>query len=117
MGNDIRMGPVVHGGKTLIKCSTDNLDNENCPGYFGHIKLTCPVFHIFFVRTMIHILSCVSYWDSTLLIDNVTKCRIAAEPSLLKGQRRLQRLLYESRGIKRCPRSGYPQPIYRLSIT
>merc|ERR1712070_1243215 len=49
--SDIRMGPSVYSGQTTIRCSTDNSDAENCPGYFGHIKLGRPVYHISFVKT------------------------------------------------------------------
>ena len=43
---DPRMGVLDHGKK----CPTDELDNRHCPGYFGHIDLAKPVFHIHFLK-------------------------------------------------------------------
>lgn len=39
---DPRMG-VLDYGKL---CPTDGLNSHDCPGYFGHIELSLPVFHI-----------------------------------------------------------------------
>ena len=46
---DPRMGVLDHGKK----CPTDELDNRHCPGYFGHIELAKPVFHIHFLKYII----------------------------------------------------------------
>ena len=46
---DSRMGVIDHGKI----CPTDNLDNRFCPGYFGHIELARPVFHIQFIQIII----------------------------------------------------------------
>jgi DNA-directed RNA polymerase II subunit RPB1 len=114
--SDIRMGPVVVDGKTTIQCATDNLDNQNCPGYFGHVKLARPVYHISFIRTVIRVLSCISYQDSSLLIENEIKNFFATDKSLHQGDRRLRRIFEESRGIRQCPHTGYPQPTYKLLL-
>lgn len=53
------------------------MDNENCPGYFGHIKLAKPVYHIGFVRTVLRVLACVSYRNSKLLVEAVRISRIS----------------------------------------
>ena len=45
---DPRMGVLDHGKK----CPTDELDNRHCPGYFGHIDLAKPVFHIHFLENI-----------------------------------------------------------------
>ena len=62
---DPRMGVLDHGKF----CPTDNLDNRNCPGYFGHIELAKPVFHIHFLKYIIDSLKCVCWKCSKLLID------------------------------------------------
>ena len=54
---DPRMGVLDHGKK----CPTDELDNRNCPGYFGHIELATPVFHIQFLKYIIQSLKCVCW--------------------------------------------------------
>jgi DNA-directed RNA polymerase II subunit RPB1 len=62
---DSRMGVIDHGKI----CPTDNLDNRFCPGYFGHIELSRPVFHIQFIQLIIKILKCICIRCSNLLID------------------------------------------------
>jgi len=62
---DSRMGVIDHGKI----CPTDNLDNRFCPGYFGHIELSRPVFHIQFIQLIIKILKCICIRCSTILID------------------------------------------------
>ena len=62
---DTRMGVIDHGKI----CPTDNLDNRFCPGYFGHIELARPVFHIQFIQIIIKILKCICIRCSKILID------------------------------------------------
>ena len=62
---DSRMGVIDHGKI----CPTDNLDNRFCPGYFGHIELSRPVFHIQFIHLIIKILKCICIRCSQILID------------------------------------------------
>jgi len=62
---DSRMGVIEHGKI----CPTDNLDNRFCPGYFGHIELARPVFHIQFIQIIIKILKCICVRCSNILID------------------------------------------------
>ena len=62
---DPRMGVLDHGKK----CPTDHLDNRQCPGYFGHMELAMPVFHIQYLKYTIQTLKCVCWKCSKLLID------------------------------------------------
>ena len=59
---DPRMGVLDHGKI----CPTDNLDNRFCPGYFGHIELVKPVFHIQFLYMILKILKCICIRCSNL---------------------------------------------------
>lgn len=54
-----------------IKCTTDGASNQDSPGYFGHIELAKPVFHIGFITTVLKVLRCVSYHSSKMLIEKV----------------------------------------------
>ena len=63
---DPRMGVLDHGKK----CPTDLLDNRQCPGYFGHINLAQPVFHIQFIKYTKLILKCVCWKCSSILLPN-----------------------------------------------
>ena len=49
---DPRMGVLDHAKK----CPTDQLDNRQCPGYFGHIELAMPVFHIQYMKYILQTL-------------------------------------------------------------
>lgn len=62
---DPRMGVLDHGKK----CSTDELDNRHCPGYFGHIELAKKVFHIHHLKYTIKTLCNVCYNCSKLLVS------------------------------------------------
>lgn len=53
------------------KCTTDGAGAQDCPGYFGHIELAKPMFHIGFVKTVVKVLRCVSYHTSKLLVSKV----------------------------------------------
>ena len=62
---DPRMGVLEHGKK----CPTDELDNRYCPGYFGHVELAKPVFHIHMLKYVIKTLQVVCPKCSKLFID------------------------------------------------
>ena len=62
---DPRMGVLDHGKI----CPTDGLDNRFCPGYFCHIELARPVFHIQFLQIVMKIIKGICIRCSKLLID------------------------------------------------
>ena len=62
---DPRMG-VSEYGKI---CPTDGLDSRECPGYFGHIELARPVYHIQFLNIIQKLLRCVCVRCGQVLID------------------------------------------------
>jgi DNA-directed RNA polymerase II subunit RPB1 len=50
------------------------------PGYFGHVELAKPVYHIGFMTTVVKVLRCVSFHTSTILLAKVSRCfRIMAD--------------------------------------
>ena len=65
--SDPRLGTMDRA----IKCTTDGASQQDSPGYFGHIELAKPVFHIGFLTTVLKVLRCVSYHSSKLLIEKV----------------------------------------------
>ena len=62
---DPRMG-VTDTGKTCKTCGQKNID---CPGHFGHINLSKPVYHYHFINTLVKTLKCVCFKCSKLLVD------------------------------------------------
>lgn len=94
---DPRMG-VLDNGK---KCPTDQLDNRQCPGYFGHIELATPVFHIQYLKYIIQTLKCVCWKCSKLLVD-VNDMDVRKMMSKKKGLKRFISILDLCSKVKRC---------------
>ena len=93
---DPRMGIIDHGKI----CPTDGLDNRFCPGYFGHIELAKPVFHIQFLPIIIKILKCVCIRCSKLLIEKNDE--LSQILNILKGRNRWNYIIDKSSKIKIC---------------
>lgn len=82
-----------------------NTNDMEHPGYCGHIELIRPVYHIGFLKIIIDILRCVSYYTSELLVnrsDYINK----------KGRRNLKEISKLSKSIKKCPITQKKLPIY-----
>ncbi len=75
------------------------------PGYFGHIELVKPVYHIGFLKKVIDILKCVSYFTSELIVSKENFIN-------KKGRRNLKEIAHLSKSIKKCPVTGKKLPIY-----
>jgi len=86
--NDPRMGPIDND----ILCETCKNDTTKCPGHFGHIKLSTPVYNILFLNKVKKILTVVCNTCSHLIIDRENTKLIT---NLLKTpkEQRLQKLL------------------------
>jgi DNA-directed RNA polymerase beta' subunit len=65
--SDPRLGTMDRA----IKCTTDGASQQDSPGYFGHIELAKPVFHIGFMPTIMKLLRCISFHSSKILVDKV----------------------------------------------
>ncbi len=85
--NDPRMG------------NTTDLEH---PGYFGHIELVRPVYHIGFMKVVLDILRSVSYYTSTLLLNKDVKRN-------RKNFNDINRIL---KTIKVCPITQNKLPVY-----
>tara|TARA_Y100000389_G_scaffold8472_4_gene8075 strand:+ start:549 stop:7397 length:6849 start_codon:yes stop_codon:yes gene_type:complete len=70
---DPRMGVLEYGHI----CSTDKQTNKDTPGYFGHIELSLPVFHIQYFPVVQKIVKCVCFRCGKLLTkktdENIAK--------------------------------------------
>ena len=93
---DPRMGVLDHGKI----CPTDGLDNKFCPGYFGHIELARPVFHIQYFAIAQKILRCCCFRCGKLLIDKYSP--EVKEILKKKGKGRWNEIFSLSQKIKRC---------------
>lgn len=84
--NDPRMGVTTRG----ICCQTCFGDMKTCPGHFGYLKLTEPVYHIGFVTIVSKILKCVCFHCSRLLLSEAKLTKIA---KIKNPRRRLREIL------------------------
>ena len=66
---DPRMGVIERGPE----CATCENNNAMCPGHFGHIELTLPVFHMHFIHVIMKLLPCVCFRCSTLIVKKSSK--------------------------------------------
>ena len=98
---DSRMGVIDHGKI----CPTDGLDNRFCPGYFGHIELARPVFHIQFLDVLITILRCICIRCSKLLID-INDPDILFAISKIDGKKQMAYIYNKCSKIKICGSHG-----------
>ena len=57
------------------QCTTDGNGVLDCPGYFGHIELAKPMFHVHFLKTVVKVLRCVSYHNSRIMVAEVRGLR------------------------------------------
>ncbi|BDA48126.1 probable DNA-directed RNA polymerase II subunit RPB1 [Coccomyxa sp. Obi] len=110
--SDPRLGTMDRA----IKCTTDGANQQDSPGYFGHIELAKPVFHIGFITTVMKVLRCVSFHSSKLLIDkDDPKFKQAIRT---KNPEARLRAFVALCGSKRFDEeTGAPQPAYRLEVT
>jgi DNA-directed RNA polymerase II subunit RPB1 len=111
---DLRMG----SSERFVVCTTDGMDREEgCPGYFGHIELATPLFHIGFNRVVLKVLRCVGYHSSKLLLDpsNVKDAAVLGMLSkTVMGPARLDRAMKACMSKKLDFNSGAMQPKYKL---
>ena len=101
---DPRMG-VTDMGKTCKTCGQKNI---NCPGHFGHINLSKPVYHYHFINTTVKILHCVCFRCSKLLIDHNdhnSKEILKKPPNV-----RFNEIYNMSQKIKQCKYCNAPTP-------
>ena len=115
-----------------MKCSTDGANSIDCPGYFGHLELAKPVFHVGFMTTILKVLRCVSVSSSKLLLSKARgppradapapRSRPAAQDDakyrelmrIRNPKIRLRKFVDACRGKHECPETAQPQPAFRM---
>lgn len=76
-GGRPKMGGLMDPRQGVIdrisRCQTCAGNMTTCPGHFGHINLTKPVFHVCFMTKIVKIMRCICFYCSRLLIDPVSE--------------------------------------------
>ena len=93
---DPRMGVSEPG----MICPTDGMNYINSPGYFGHVKLSKPVFYIQYLNIVIDILKCVCHKCGKLLISKKAYQSLTHYSSEKRWQKVLE--LCKNPQLKRC---------------
>jgi DNA-directed RNA polymerase II subunit RPB1 len=93
---DPRMGVSEPG----MICPTDGMNYINSPGYFGHIKLSRPVFYIQYLGVVNDILKCVCNKCGKLLISKKTYKSFTKYPADKRWAKVLE--LCKNPQLKRC---------------
>lgn len=65
---------LQHGKGTVdrhLKCQTCGGNNDDCPGHFGHLELTKPMYHAGFYDYLIQVLKCICLHCSSPLFHDV----------------------------------------------
>jgi len=106
---DPRLGTVDRA----VKCTTDGAGVADSPGYFGHVDLAAPVYHIGFMTTVVKVLRCVSFHTSAILLSPDDP-RFKAAARVRNPQARLRAFLAACAGKKADDATGSPQPQYRV---
>ncbi|PSC72236.1 DNA-directed RNA polymerase II subunit 1 [Micractinium conductrix] len=107
--SDPRLGTMDRA----LKCTTDGNGVLDCPGYFGHIELAKPMFHVHFLKTVVKALRCVSYHNSKIMVlPEDPKHKAAMKVRNPERRLRLWASLCQTRRV--CEHTGGPQPTYRL---
>ncbi len=93
---DPRMGVSEPG----MICPTDGMNYINSPGYFGHVKLSKPVFYIQYLDIVVDILKCVCNKCGKLLISKKTYHSLFNYPPEKRWHKILD--LCKNPQLKRC---------------
>lgn len=56
----------------MARCQTCAGNMTECPGHFGHIDLSKPVFHVGFLTHIVKILRCFCFYCAKMLVDAVS---------------------------------------------
>ncbi len=63
------MDPALGAIDLLLNCASCGMDSFECPGHFGHLELTKPMYHVSFLITTLKVLRCVCFSCSAILGD------------------------------------------------
>lgn len=96
---DPRMGVIERGPE----CATCENNHTMCPGHFGHIDLTLPVFHLHLLQEYVmKLLPCICFRCSSLLVNKENK-KLLRE---LKGKKRQERFKIIHTASKRTQKNS-----------
>jgi DNA-directed RNA polymerase II subunit RPB1 len=118
-GNDPKFGGLFDPRMGVLDneqiCPTDNLSNQDCPGYFGHYELSRPVYYYQYLKQVMKTLRCVCISCGKLLVDKENPNVKALLKKTPKNRFKDIYAMSSYNKIKRCGAEnpdgcGFPQP-------
>jgi DNA-directed RNA polymerase beta' subunit len=114
---DLALGAIDR----LIPCGSCGMDEQECPGHFGHLELVKPMYHISFLNTTIKLLRCVCFSCSEILGDEPAEDgertkdsqRMIAATRKKSPVQRLRAVMDICRTKKTCWACSAPQPNFK----
>jgi DNA-directed RNA polymerase II subunit RPB1 len=106
---DTRLGVTDYS----LVCSTCKENYVRCPGHFGHVKLTDPVFHWGFMSYVKNVLSCVCLKSCKLLVPS---SELQKQLNAKSRRARFQEIRALCSSVKISPYSGIPVPKLTIDV-
>lgn len=98
---DPKMGTISR----FYNCATCGLNNMECPGHMGIIKLARPVLNILFMKLIENVLKCMCFKCNKFFISpNEFEYFVKK----VDKKKRLRLCLMKSRKLKKCPYCEFP---------
>lgn len=115
------MDPALGAIDRNFPCSSCGMNDQECPGHFGHLCLTKPMYHVSFINTTLKVLRCVCFSCSVILGDepdpegkvNADVNRLKAATSKRKPVQRLRAVMDFAKTKGKCWSCSSPQPNFK----
>lgn len=99
--------------ESTSECDTCGETSARCPGHFGHIKLSEPVFQVGFLPTLKTILSCICIRCNKLLVHK-NENEIAKLLKNKHGKQRFDEIKSLVKGVTHCQKNGCGAPAHKI---
>ncbi|OIR58589.1 MAG: DNA-directed RNA polymerase III subunit RPC1 [Amphiamblys sp. WSBS2006] len=97
----------------LGKCTSCGKGVMDCPGHFGHIKLSRPVFHIGFFRKTLDILQSVCKQCGSILLSEETKIALVGKMKRRLDKKTAEKIAGYVKKEQRCFSCHYPNGLVK----
>lgn len=115
------MDPALGAIDRSLPCASCGMDEQECPGHFGHLELAKPMYHISFLNTTLKTLRCVCFSCSEILADEPPpdgqptqdSRRLAAATKKRNPVQRLRAVMDLCKTKGQCWSCSAPQPNFK----
>ena len=115
------MDPALGAIDRSLPCASCGMDEQECPGHFGHLELAKPMYHTSFIKTTLKTLRCVCFSCSEILADEPPpdgqptqdSRRLGAATKKRNPVQRLRAVMDLCKTKGQCWSCSQPQPNYK----